>query len=63
MATRDYLRGELEKLSVQIQDALDGQAPSDSSRRPERRRPDKAGREKRDNHRVGDGRLRGPASG
>jgi uncharacterized membrane protein len=66
MASRDYLRGELEKLAgplQQIQDTLDGQAPSDPARRPERRRPDKAGREKRDSHRVGDGRLRGPASG
>jgi uncharacterized membrane protein len=66
MASRDYLRGELEKLAgplQQIQDTLDGQAPSDPARRPERRRPDKAGREKRDNHRVADGRLRGPASG
>jgi uncharacterized membrane protein len=65
MATRDYLRGELEKLSTQIQDALDGTEPSE--RRPERRRGDKQGRDKpkppRDNHRVGDGRFRGPASG
>ncbi|TCK26494.1 DUF1003 domain-containing protein [Pseudonocardia endophytica] len=79
MATRDYLRGELEKLSVQIQDALDGRDGTDpsstSSRRPERRRPDKPREKKdrdkpRDNHRdrddhhhVGDGRFRGPASG
>ena len=66
MATRDYLRGELEKLSgplQQIQDTLDGQVPAEPSRRPERRRPDKPGRDKRDNHRIGDGRVTGPASG
>ena len=66
MATRDYLRGELEKLSVQIQDALDGSDAADSLRRPDRRRTDKPVRDKqgRDARRVsGDGRLRGPASG
>jgi uncharacterized membrane protein len=61
MATRDYLRGELEKLSTQIQDALDGK---ETERRPERRRGEKKDRDKpRDNHRSADGRVRGPASG
>lgn len=78
MASRDYLRGEIEKLAgplQQIQDALDGQVPADSARRPDRRRPDKQARERkdrdkaardhpaRDNHRVDDRGVRGPASG
>src|SRR5262245_7260720 len=63
MATRDYLRGELEKLSVQSPDALDVQPPLDTTRRGERPRTDKQARDKRDNHRAADGRVRGPASG
>ncbi|MBW0101703.1 DUF1003 domain-containing protein [Pseudonocardia sp. KRD291] len=75
MATRDYLRGEMEKLSTQIQAALAETAPRDGSSRPAGQRQGGAGREnrRRDGGRPENGRtekgqddptrgLRGPAS-